>query len=103
MLGSCMLLPSQRSRSMPRKCRCCRCTDGLSWCCCWAPQAEWTWALHEVEEGYSHVARMSRLELATPGGATRLVAHNALLFRVDSLEDTPVGQALLIRNWQLLS
>jgi len=54
--------------------------------------------LREAEESYSHTSIIPILELATADGG-RAVAKNVVVFRVDSLEDTPVGQAVLIREW----
>lgn len=63
-------------------------------------QAEWAFALREADEAYGRAARVPRLALAAAGGRAA-VARDAVVFRVDSLEGTPVGQAVLIREWAL--
>lgn len=65
-----------------------------------APQAEWAFALREADESFKRTAVVPRLALAAAGGR-RAVARDVTVFRVDSLEDTPVGQAVLIRDWSL--
>ena len=61
-------------------------------------QAEWAFALREADESYKRHAIVPRLALTAAGGR-RAVARDVAVFRVDSLEDTPVGQAVLIRDW----
>lgn len=61
-------------------------------------QAEWAFALREADESFAKCVTVPRLALAAAGGR-RAVARGVVLFRVDSLEGTPVGQAVLIREW----
>lgn len=63
-------------------------------------QSEWAFALRDAEESPARFATLPALELAVPGGR-RVMATNVVVWRVDSLEDTPVGQAVLIRDWQV--
>jgi hypothetical protein len=65
-----------------------------------ASQAEWAFALREADESFKRHAVIPKLTLAAAGGR-RVVARDALVLRVDSLEDTPVGQAVVIRDWAL--
>ncbi|KAI8464162.1 MAG: hypothetical protein J3K34DRAFT_441413 [Monoraphidium minutum] len=61
-------------------------------------QAEWAFALRDADESFRRFAVVPRLALAA-GGGRRAVARDVTVFRVDSLEDTPVAQAVLIRKW----
>jgi hypothetical protein len=61
-------------------------------------QAEWAFALREADESYARHAVIPRLGLAAAGGRCA-VARDVLVVRVDSLEDTPVAQAVIIRDW----
>ena len=63
-----------------------------------AAQADWAFALRDADESFKRCAVVPRLALAGAGGK-RAVARDAAVFRVDSLEGTPIGQAVLIRDW----
>jgi hypothetical protein len=64
-------------------------------------QSEWAFAVREVEENPLHHTTIPRLELRGPGGR-RVIAKDVLMWRVDSLEGTPIGQACLFRDWEVL-
>ena len=54
-----------------------------------------------VDEGAARRVVLPRLRMAPAGGRPGFVALDALLFRVDSLEDGGIGHALLIRDVEL--
>ena len=62
-------------------------------------QQDWIWSLRDVEERFEKYAVVPRLRLMSATGRA-LVARAVLVFRVDSLEDEPIGQAVLFSKWQ---
>jgi hypothetical protein len=56
--------------------------------------------MREVEEGPLHHATIPRLVLRRAGGG-RVVARDVRLWRVNSLEDTRVGTAVLLPQLQV--
>jgi hypothetical protein len=62
-------------------------------------QQEWIWSLRDAEERFEKYVVVPRLRLMAASGRA-LVARDALVFRVDSLEDEPIGQAVVFSKWQ---
>ncbi|KAF8066330.1 hypothetical protein HT031_002653 [Scenedesmus sp. PABB004] len=64
-----------------------------------AAQADWAYAARKVEESAAACATLPALELRGAIGRA-VLARDVTLWRVDSLEDTPVGMAVLVRSWE---
>lgn len=60
-------------------------------------QADWAFAVRQVEESPSSTT-LPELRLVDASGRV-LVARDVALWRVDSLEDTPIGLAVLFKSW----
>lgn len=70
-----------------------------------AEQQEWLWTCNNAEQSDAKHAIVPQLRMVVPtsdGGTRRLLASNVLVFRIDSFEGDFVGQAILIRDWQVL-
>lgn len=65
-----------------------------------AAQEDWAFAVRDADESFRKYTVVPRLEFKAADDATA-VAQDVLIWRVDSLEDTSIGQAMLIRRWQL--
>jgi hypothetical protein len=52
-----------------------------------------------VEESASFSVALPQLELQNLAGQ-KVVAKDVTMWRVDSLEDTPIGMAVLTKSWQ---
>lgn len=66
--------------------------------CC---QADWAFAVRQVEESASFSTTLPELQLVDSSGR-QLVARDVTLWRVDSLEDTPIGLAAMFQSWRYL-
>ena len=64
-------------------------------------QADWAFAVRQVEESASFSVTLPQLQLVDAAGR-QLLARDVVLWRVDSLEDTPIGLAVLFKSWQYL-
>jgi hypothetical protein len=58
-------------------------------------QADWAYAVRQVEESAAFSCRLPQLELRGLAGAP-VVARDVLMWRVDSLEGDAIGMAVLI-------
>eukprot|EP00198_Chlamydomonas_reinhardtii_P007782 XP_001697119.1 predicted protein [Chlamydomonas reinhardtii] len=69
-----------------------------------ASQAEWLWACTEAAERPEQFSTIPSLRLRGPGsGAPAVLARGVTVFRVDSLEGEPIGQAVLVESWRRLT
>lgn len=68
-------------------------------CLCMCMQADWAFAVRQVEESATFSCTLPQLALVNAAGR-RLVARDVTLWRVDSLEDTPIGFAALFKTWK---
>lgn len=55
--------------------------------------------MRQAEESGASSCTLLELKLVDSAGR-QLVARDVTLWRVDSLEDTPVGLAVLFKSWQ---
>ena len=73
-------------------------------CCgvlCRAVQADWAFAVRQVEESAAFSCTLPELQLVDSCGR-QLLVRDVTLWRVDSLEDTPIGLAVLFTSWRYL-
>lgn len=63
------------------------------------PQADWAFAVRQVEESAAFSCTLPELQLVDAAGRKVLVC-DVTLWRVDSLEDTPIGLAVLFKSWK---
>lgn len=61
-------------------------------------QADWAFAVRQVDDSPSCSTTLPELRLVDASGRV-LVAQDVALWRVDSLEDTPIGFAVLFKSW----
>jgi hypothetical protein len=61
-------------------------------------QADWAFAVRQVEESASCSTTLPELRLVDATGRV-CAARDVTLWRVDSLEDTPIGFAVLFKSW----
>lgn len=66
---------------------------------CAATQADWAFAVRQVEESASCSCTLPELRLVDSSGR-QVVASDVTLLRVDSLEDMPIGFAVLFKSWK---
>ncbi|WIA22845.1 hypothetical protein OEZ86_009793 [Tetradesmus obliquus] len=62
-------------------------------------QSEWAYAVQKVEESARFSASLPQLEFNNLAGQ-KVIAKDVTMWRVDSLEDTPIGMAVLVKSWQ---
>ncbi len=62
-------------------------------------QQDWIWAMRDVEERFEKYTVVPKLRMMSSTGRP-FVAKDVLVFRVDSLEDEPIGQAVMFSKWQ---
>jgi hypothetical protein len=67
-------------------------------CSCFL-QSDWAYAAQKVEESASFSVTLPQLELQDLAGQ-KVIARDVAMWRVDSLEDTPIGMAVLVKSWQ---
>ncbi|EFJ52579.1 hypothetical protein VOLCADRAFT_86821 [Volvox carteri f. nagariensis] len=64
-------------------------------------QQEWLWATTEAAERSERYATIPSLRLRGPGpGAPSVLCSDVTVFRVDSLEEQAIGQAVVARSWR---
>ena len=64
-------------------------------------QADWAFAVRQVEESSAFSVALPELRLVDAAGRA-VIARDVTLWRVDSLEDTPIGLAVLFKSWSHL-
>jgi hypothetical protein len=62
-------------------------------------QSDWAYAVQKVEESASSSVTLPQVELQNLAGQ-KVVAKDVTMWRVDSLEVTPIGMAVLVKSWQ---
>lgn len=62
-------------------------------------QSEWAYAVQKVEGSARFSAGLPQLEFNNLAGQ-KVIAKDVTMWRVDSLEDTPIGMAVLVKSWQ---
>jgi hypothetical protein len=78
------------------------CAVDTSQLCCTvfsATQADWAFAVRQVEESAACSCTLPELRLVDSSGR-HVVASDVTLWRVDSLEDTPIGFAVMFKSWE---
>ncbi|GIL71726.1 hypothetical protein Vretifemale_2239 [Volvox reticuliferus] len=66
-------------------------------------QQEWLWACTEASERVERFATIPSLRLRGPSpGAPAILATDVTVFRLDSLEEQPIGQVIVGRSWRQL-
>ncbi|GIL45992.1 hypothetical protein Vafri_3096 [Volvox africanus] len=66
-------------------------------------QQEWLWACTEASERVERYATIPSLRLRGPGpGSPAVLASDVTVFRLDSLEEQPIGEVIVARSWKRL-
>ncbi|GLI63919.1 hypothetical protein VaNZ11_007066, partial [Volvox africanus] len=64
-------------------------------------QQEWLWACTEALERVERYATIPSLRLRGPSsGAPAILASDVTVFRLDSLEEQPIGEVIVARSWR---